>query len=57
LARRAILQATHRDAMSGGSVTVYHVTADGWRALECTNVGPLFWEYEDAKKNNIPMAV
>jgi len=50
LARRAILQATHRDAMSGGSVTVYHVTADGWRSLERTDVGALYWHYEEAKK-------
>lgn len=50
LGRRAILQATHRDAMSGGFVTVYHVTADGWKFIERTDTGPLYWEYEEKKK-------
>jgi len=30
LGRRAIFQATFRDAYSGGTVSVYHVTAEGW---------------------------
>ena len=30
LGRRAIYQATHRDAYSGGIVRVYHVTENGW---------------------------
>lgn len=63
LARRAILQATHRDAMSGGFVTgiylasllvltlVYHVTSSGWQALERTDVGPLYWQYEETKRS------
>ncbi len=57
LARRAILQATHRDAMSGGFVTVYHVTADGWTCLERTDVGPLYWQYEEAKEAAAQMVI
>lgn len=45
LGRRAIFQATHRDAYSGGSINVYHVTEDGWRFIGNSDVGELYWEY------------
>ncbi len=47
LGRRAIYHATHRDAYSGGSVNVYHVTADGWRFIDNTDVGPLHYAYKE----------
>jgi 20S proteasome subunit beta 5 len=47
LAKRSIYHATFRDAMSGGSINVYHVKEDGWEFLGNTNVGDLHWEYQD----------
>ncbi|XP_068777931.1 proteasome subunit beta type-5 [Struthio camelus] len=41
LARRAIFQATRRDAYSGGRVTVYHVGPAGWRRVSTDNVADL----------------
>ncbi|KAJ3105256.1 Proteasome subunit beta type-8 [Phlyctochytrium planicorne] len=46
LGRRAIYHATFRDAYSGGFVTVYHVTAQGWRAISRTDVFDLHYAYE-----------
>lgn len=48
LGRRAIYQATHRDAYSGGIVRVYHVTENGWVKISETDVGELHYEYKDA---------
>lgn len=45
LGRRAIYHATHRDAYSGGIVSVYHVKEDGWEFVSGTNVGELHYEY------------
>lgn len=45
LGRRAIYHATFRDAVSGGTVSVYHVTADGWRKALGDDVGDLHFEY------------
>ena len=45
LGRRAIYHATHRDAYSGGIVSVYHVKEDGWEFVGGTNVGELHYEY------------
>ena len=45
LARRAIYHATYRDAASGGTVSVYHVTADGWKKVSGNDVGVLHWEF------------
>lgn len=47
LGRRAIFHATHRDAYSGGSINVYHVTEDGWKFIGNSDVGELYWEYKD----------
>lgn len=44
LARKAIMHATHRDAMSGGFVSVYHVGPSGWTMIERTDVNELYWE-------------
>ena len=45
LGRRAIFHATFRDAVSGGTVSVYHVTEGGWTKVSGTDVGGLFYEY------------
>ena len=45
LGRRSIFHATFRDAVSGGTVSVYHVTQDGWKKVVGSDVGPLFYEY------------
>ncbi|KAM8982704.1 proteasome subunit beta type-5 [Ara ararauna] len=45
LARRAIFQAAHRDAYSGGQVSVYHVGPEGWRRVSCDNVAELQERY------------
>jgi 20S proteasome subunit beta 5 len=45
LGRRAIYHATFRDAVSGGTVSVYHVTKDGWKKVSGTDVGELHFEY------------
>uniref|UniRef100_A0A670Z071 Proteasome subunit beta n=2 Tax=Pseudonaja textilis TaxID=8673 RepID=A0A670Z071_PSETE len=41
LARRAIYQATYRDAYSGGSVNLYHVRSDGWIHVSSDDVSDL----------------
>ncbi|XP_039221059.1 proteasome subunit beta type-5 [Crotalus tigris] len=41
LARRAIYQATYRDAYSGGSVNLYHVRSDGWIHVSSDDVAGL----------------
>mmetsp|Transcript_39 Transcript_39/g.127 ORF Transcript_39/g.127 Transcript_39/m.127 type:complete len:281 (+) Transcript_39:260-1102(+) len=45
LGRRAIYHATFRDAVSGGTVSVYHVTKDGWTKVSGTDVGELHFDY------------
>lgn len=50
LGRRSIFHATHRDAYSGGSINLYHVTENGWEFKGNTDVGDLFWEYQDQAK-------
>ncbi|KAI9262113.1 proteasome component PRE2 [Phascolomyces articulosus] len=47
LGKRSIFHATHRDAMSGGSINLYHVTEEGWTYHGNHDVGPLFYEYQD----------
>lgn len=46
LGRRAIFQATHRDAYSGGQVNLYHMKETGWEKISATNVGPLYYQYK-----------
>ncbi|KAG0169802.1 Proteasome subunit beta type-5 [Apophysomyces sp. BC1034] len=47
LGKRSIYHATHRDAMSGGSINLYHVTQDGWEYHGNHDVGKLHWDYLD----------
>lgn len=45
LGRRAIYHATFRDCASGGTVSVYHVTADGWKKVRGDDVTECHFEY------------
>ncbi|SCU96658.1 LAMI_0F07294g1_1 [Lachancea mirantina] len=55
LGKRSILAAAHRDAYSGGSVNLYHVTEDGWVYHGNFDVDTLFWEVKEQEKsfNNV----
>ncbi|CAL5226903.1 g9776 [Coccomyxa viridis] len=44
LGRRSIYHATFRDAVSGGTVSVYHVAQDGWKKVRGDDVGALHYE-------------
>eukprot|EP00008_Paramoeba_atlantica_P003191 CAMPEP_0201493198 /NCGR_PEP_ID=MMETSP0151_2-20130828/36268_1 /ASSEMBLY_ACC=CAM_ASM_000257 /TAXON_ID=200890 /ORGANISM="Paramoeba atlantica, Strain 621/1 / CCAP 1560/9" /LENGTH=273 /DNA_ID=CAMNT_0047880401 /DNA_START=58 /DNA_END=879 /DNA_ORIENTATION=+ len=44
LGRRAIWHATHRDAMSGGTINVYHVQEDGWKKISADDMNDLYYE-------------
>ena len=48
LGRRAIYHATFRDAFSGGTVSVYHVGANGWTKVTGDDVGELHFSYYPA---------
>lgn len=50
LARRAIYQATYRDAYSGGTVNLYHVSQHGWIRVSSDDVSKLHELYHGAKK-------
>ncbi|KAI8800444.1 proteasome component PRE2 [Cladochytrium replicatum] len=50
LGRRSIYHATHRDAYSGGLVSVYHVKRHGWEFHGRTDVSDLHYEYQDEVK-------
>lgn len=45
LGKKAIYHATYRDAASGGTVSVYHVTADGWKKISGDDVTELHYKY------------
>jgi 20S proteasome subunit beta 5 len=45
LARKAIVHATHRDAMSGGAVSVYLILPEGWKFISREDVSDLFYKY------------
>jgi len=47
LGRRSIYHATHRDAYSGGTCSVYHITAEGWTKISQTNVVDLHYKYAE----------
>jgi len=53
LGRRSIYHATFRDAMSGGSVNLYHVTENGWTYHGKHDVNNLHYEYEDLKAREL----
>merc|ERR1719228_3020192 len=46
LGRRAIYQATYRDAYSGGQVNLYHVHSDGWPRVSQDDVLRLHETYK-----------
>jgi len=46
LGRRAIYHATHRDAMSGGMVRVYHMKSTGWVKISEEDVTELHYNYK-----------
>jgi 20S proteasome subunit beta 5 len=45
LGQRSIYHATFRDAASGGTVSVYHVTEAGWTKVRGEDVGELHFKY------------
>lgn len=45
LGKRAIYQATFRDAYSGGQVNIYHMDINGWECIGGYDVGQLHYEY------------
>lgn len=45
LGRRSIYHATFRDCASGGTVSVYHVTADGWTKVGGDDATELHFKY------------
>lgn len=47
LGRRAIYQATYRDAYSGGQVNLYHVHSEGWTRISQDDVLMLHQRYKD----------
>merc|ERR1719460_489562 len=47
LGRRSIYHATHRDAYSGGTCSVYHITEGGWTKISQTNVADLHYKYSE----------
>jgi len=47
LGRRSIYHATHRDAYSGGTCSVYHITEGGWTKISQTNVVDLHYKYAE----------
>uniref|UniRef100_A0A7S2DTS3 Proteasome subunit beta n=1 Tax=Haptolina brevifila TaxID=156173 RepID=A0A7S2DTS3_9EUKA len=49
LAERAIFAATHRDAYSGGTVRVYHITAAGWERIRETDSMELYFRFQGEK--------
>lgn len=50
LARRAIYHATHRDAYSGGIVSIYHMKKDGWVKISGDDVFKLHYDYKKHAK-------
>ncbi|XP_064791626.1 proteasome subunit beta type-5-like [Oncorhynchus masou masou] len=49
LGRRAIYQATYRDAYSGGQVNLYHVHSEGWTRVSQSDVLMLHQQYQAEK--------
>lgn len=57
LGRRSIYHATFRDCASGGTVSVYHVTEEGWTKVSGSDVTELHWQYyppDEEGNYNIP---
>lgn len=51
LGKRSILAATHRDAYSGGSINLYHISEDGWTYHGNHDVGDIFWEIKNKEQS------
>lgn len=51
LGKRAIYHATHRDAMSGGTNNLYHVTREGWTKIHALDVNDMHYEFLEEKAN------
>jgi len=49
LAERAIFAATHRDAYSGGTVRIYHITEAGWARIRETDSMELYFRFQGQK--------
>ncbi|EGG20508.1 proteasome subunit beta type 5 [Cavenderia fasciculata] len=52
LGRRAVYHATHRDAMSGGFINVYHVKETGWVKISSDDCFKLYQKYYNVKPIN-----
>merc|ERR550537_864575 len=50
LAERAIFAATHRDAYSGGTVRVYHITEKDWERISEDDSMDLYFKYQAEKE-------
>mmetsp|Transcript_24243 Transcript_24243/g.52981 ORF Transcript_24243/g.52981 Transcript_24243/m.52981 type:complete len:281 (+) Transcript_24243:89-931(+) len=52
LGRRSIYHAGFRDCASGGTVSVYHVTEDGWKKVAGDDVSELHYHYYPVPENH-----
>jgi len=43
LGQRAIFHATHRDAYSGGTINVYHISENGWKHISARDNNDLYY--------------
>ncbi|KAK0062650.1 proteasome subunit beta type-5 [Biomphalaria pfeifferi] len=50
LGKRGIYHATHRDAYSGGIVSLYHMKQTGWEKISMTDVTDLHYQYAAEKE-------
>jgi len=57
LGKRAIYHATHRDAYSGGTCSVYHVKETGWVRVGGYDVTDLHFEYAKEKETQANQAM
>jgi len=53
LAKRAIYHATHRDAYSGGTVSLYHIRENGWIRVGGYDVFDLHYQYLENEKGGV----
>ncbi|XP_068196968.1 proteasome subunit beta type-11a [Antennarius striatus] len=51
LAREAVFRATHRDAYSGNSVDLFHITAQGWSRRRREDLREEYYKDMEKKKN------
>merc|ERR1711907_638944 len=54
LGRRSIYYVMYRDAYSGGTVSVYHITEGGWTKISQTNVVDLHYKYAEEQGTHVP---